>query len=249
MLLLTEFLLRLAFGLAGAMALVSPRQVSSGYFRNHLYVTMGLSLLAALLARAAGAGAFWPAATAAVLSYLGSVCWLYEKPGAGRAALLLVAAAALVGALGGAPADAAPDGPAQVSAAAYTVTSGALLGLVMGAMLLGHWYLNAPGMALAPLRRLLIVAASVAVIHAALAAAGLALEMQAHSVSVRWGLFVTLRWLFGLLGVVILIWMAWRTLDIPNTQSATGILYVAVIGTFVGETMGLLLGAESAYPL
>ena len=46
-----------------------------------------------------------------------------------------------------------------------------------------------------------------------------------------------------------LIWMAWQTLKIPNTQSATGILYVAVIGVFVGELTGLLLSAESAFPL
>ena len=43
-----------------------------------------------------------------------------------------------------------------------------------------------------------------------------------------------------------LLWMAWRTLEIPNTQSATGILYVAVIGVFIGELTGLLLSAESA---
>jgi hypothetical protein len=46
-----------------------------------------------------------------------------------------------------------------------------------------------------------------------------------------------------------LAWMAWQTLKIPNTQSATGILYVAVIGTFVGETTALLLSAESLFPL
>ena len=49
--------------------------------------------------------------------------------------------------------------------------------------------------------------------------------------------------------VLRMIWMAWRTLDIPNTQSATGILYVAVLGVFIGELTGLLLSADSAYPL
>ena len=39
------------------------------------------------------------------------------------------------------------------------------------------------------------------------------------------------------------------TVEIRSTQSATGILYVAVIGTFVGETMSLLLSAESVYPI
>ena len=43
--------------------------------------------------------------------------------------------------------------------------------------------------------------------------------------------------------------MAWKTLQIPNTQSATGILYVAVIATFIGELVSLLLSGSSAYPL
>ncbi len=62
-------------------------------------------------------------------------------------------------------------------------------------------------------------------------------------------LFIALRWLGGLVGVLILAVMAWQTLKIPNTQSATGILYVAVIGTFLGELISMLLSAESVYPL
>ena len=43
--------------------------------------------------------------------------------------------------------------------------------------------------------------------------------------------------------------MTWYTLKVPNTQSATGILYVAVITTFLGELSGQLLSATSGYPL
>jgi hypothetical protein len=133
---------------------------------------------------------------------------------------------------------------------AGTTASGAVLGVVMAAMLLGHWYLNAPGMPLSPLRRLIAVGAGFVAIRAALCAVGLAMhQMDALPAGPTWWLMLTLRWSFGLIGVVILLWMAWRTLDVPNTQSATGILYVAVIGTFVGETMSLLLSRESVYPL
>jgi len=38
-------------------------------------------------------------------------------------------------------------------------------------------------------------------------------------------------------------------LQIPNTQSATGILYVAVIATFLGELTSLLLSAGLAFPI
>jgi hypothetical protein len=248
MLLLTEFLLRLSFGLAAAMAVVPPKQVTSGYFRNHLYVTLGLCALAALLCRAVAPAAFVPAVAAAVVSYLGSVFWLYEKPVGGKVALVAVAALAYVGSFWLAPPAAATIAPHSLRVAHMTA-SGATLGFVMAAMLLGHWYLNAPGMALAPLRRLIAFAAIAVLIHAALCGVGLAFELAVRSVPTTWWMFVALRWLFGLAGVVLLLGMAWRTLDVPNTQSATGILYVAVIGTFVGETMSLLLSRESVYPL
>ena len=46
-----------------------------------------------------------------------------------------------------------------------------------------------------------------------------------------------------------LCWMTARTLKIPNTQSATGILYVVVIMSFTGELTAQLLSAGRAYPL
>jgi hypothetical protein len=117
-------------------------------------------------------------------------------------------------------------------------------------MLLGHWYLNSPGMKLAPLRRLLAAMGAAVVLQFVVSAIGLFYELRyASQISSHLLLFVLLRWSFGLIGVAALTWMAWRTLKIPNTQSATGILYVAVIGVFVGELTGLLLSAESAFPL
>jgi len=252
MALLTQFLLRLCFGLAGGMALVSPRQVSSGYFRNHLYVVLGLSSLAALVSRAATPPAFSMAIATAVVSYIGAVCWLYEKPWLGRTALATTAIIALIAALQAgrcATGAAATPSGSQYLWPGQVVTSGLLLGVTMAAMLLGHWYLNAPGMELKPLRRLLVAMGVAVALHAAVCGIGLGLEFGVRPPATAWWLFVTMRWAFGLAGVAVLIWMAWRTLDIPNTQSATGILYVAVIGAFVGETMSLLLSAESVYPI
>jgi hypothetical protein len=242
MLFLTQFLLRLTFGLAVGMAVTSPRLVSSGYFRNHLYVTLGLSTLAALVAMKLSPTVAGLAAAAAVLSYAGSVCWLYEAKRAGKVMLWLVAACALAAACIG-----VPRSPLEVLS---VVTSGLLLGLTTAAMLLGHWYLNSPGMELEPLRRLLRLMAAAVVAQVIVSVIGLVGVVQAtDDVSFSWLLFVVLRWSFGLVFVLALVWMAWQTLKIPNTQSATGILYVAVIGVFVGELTGLLLSAESAYPL
>jgi hypothetical protein len=285
MLLLTQFLLRLTFGLAVGMAVTSPRLVTSGYFRNHLYVTLGLATLAAVVSYAAVPEAFWYVIGAAVASYVGSACWLYEKAAAGKVALLVVAIFSVFGAIeissvqlltrdddvmltryfsSNASAGTAGELADEYSAVAgrlwgvwtalsiafSNVSSGLLLGITFAAMLLGHWYLNSPTMELAPLRRLLVAMGIAVAIQSFVSALGLLGELRyADGLTTAWLLFVVLRWCFGLLGVAVLIWMAWQTLKIPNTQSATGILYVAVIGVFVGELTGLLLSAESAFPL
>jgi hypothetical protein len=43
--------------------------------------------------------------------------------------------------------------------------------------------------------------------------------------------------------------MTWQTLKVPNTQSATGILYAGMILAFIGELTAALLSAESPFPL
>jgi hypothetical protein len=191
----------------------------------------------------------WLAVAAAALSYIGSVCWLYESSRPGKAALFLVAAFSLLAALFATWSDTMVGFPAALRLLSI-VTSGLVLGLTTAAMLLGHWYLNAPGMELAPLRRLLIAAALAVGAQILISAAGLANALSTDAgATVHWWLFVALRWSFGLGGTLLMLWMAWQTLKVPNTQSATGILYVAVIFVFVGELAGLLLSAKSAFPL
>ena len=174
-LILIQFILRLSFGMAAAMTLVSPRLVSSGYYRNNLYVLLGLNVLAALAAGGTESP-LWPAATAAAISYAGAVCWLYERPRLGLSALGLVAVFDLV---------ALWQTPAAESISAGTVltvldpiTGGLLLGATMAAMLLGHWYLNAPGMALAPLVRLIGLLAVAVLLRAGVCAAGLSSDVS-----------------------------------------------------------------------
>src|SRR5260221_12940446 len=99
MLILTQFLFRLTFGLSLSMAITSPRKVTSGYYRNHLYVLLGLNVLALLVALAApDKFSLWPPLLGACLSYAGAVTWLYEKPRAGIALLAMVGITGLVGA-------------------------------------------------------------------------------------------------------------------------------------------------------
>ncbi|HTU25788.1 MAG TPA: hypothetical protein VMF30_10340 [Pirellulales bacterium] len=248
--LLVQFIFRVVFGMAAAMALVPPRQVTSGYFRNNLYVLLGLDVLATLVALAERSQfPLWPPLAGAIACYLGGALWLYEKPAAGRNALVLIAALALVGAWL-APRPLGETDLAQALFDADLVTGGLLLGTTMAAMLLGHWYLNSPTMALAPLRRLIGIMGLAIAARAVPCGIGLALVLS----SATWPsqaelLFLLLRWLSGLLGAAGLAVMAWKTLLIPNTQSSTGILYVAVIATFIGELVSLLLSGSAAYPL
>jgi hypothetical protein len=241
--LLSQFLLRLSFGLALGMAVTSPRQVTSGYFRNHLYVLLGLAALATTVALGSqGQFDVAPPLVAAVASYIGSVLWLYEKPRAGIAALAVVATASLWGAWADTDWPAQGHGAETALAALDPLTSGLVLGLTMAAMFLGHWYLNSPTMALAPLDRLIVLMAAAVCLRAGVEAAALGTEVSRASAaaSLPWT-FIVLRWLSGIIGAFALAWMARATLRIPNTQSATGILYVAVIVTFLGELASMLL--------
>jgi len=250
MLMLTQFVLRLSFGIAASMLLVSPRHVTSGYFRNNLYVLLGLNVLAALLSSALPSTVnWWMPVAAAAFSYVGAVVWLYERPRLGIVVLGIVAAIDLAAAWLAAP-NPSSGAAAQRLAALDPVTGGLLLGSTMAAMLLGHWYLNAPGMPLQPLVRLIALLAVAVALRAAVCAAGLTCDVAASGrPDTSSLLFLGLRWIGGLFGTLLLAIMAWRTLKIPNTQSATGILYVAVITTFLGELASGLLSARAGYPL
>ncbi|MEX2142746.1 MAG: hypothetical protein WD894_26055 [Pirellulales bacterium] len=248
--LLADFVFRLAFGLALAMGLTSPARVTSGYFRNHLYVLLGLNVIATLAALADHERFLvWPALTAAVLSYFGAVAWLYEKSRLGIAALFLVAALDLAGSwLNHSPASNLTPLGATLHAL-DPVTGGLLLGSTMAAMFLGHWYLNTPTMELAPLRRLLKLMVGSLTLRIAASGVGLTgLVAGGQLASLNLPL-LALRWLAGLAAMVVVIWMTWQTLKIPNTQSATGILYVGVILTFLGELVSLLLSRASPFPV
>ncbi len=249
--LLFQFVLRLSFGLALAMALTPARWVPAGYYRVHSYVLLGLNCLASLIAFS-DATRFprWPAVAAAVFSYLSAVIWLYEKPRPGVVALCLVAALSIIAAWLGQTPVTNPAPAATLLRWLDPLTGGWLLGTTMAAMLLGHWYLNTPTMQLAPLRRLVLLLGGACLLRAAVCGVGLVLMLTTSGPpETARLLFISLRWLGGLVGVLALVIMTWQTLKIPNTQSATGILYVAVIGTFLGELTSQLLSAESLFPL
>lgn len=248
MAILFEFLMRLAFGLALAMLLTSPVKVTAGFFRNHLYVVLGLAFLAFLVVFGSVAGGV--ALGAALLSYVGSVCYLYQSIRSGRVVLGLVSLITLVGVLLGTPqlVDSVSLSPlALVLWLSDGPTSGLLLGVTLGAMLLGHWYLNTPSMQMAPLRQLLALMVAALFLRMLVCGIGLGATCMEGPIPAPW--FVVLRWVTGLASPLVMAWMVERTLRIPNTQSATGILYVAAVTVFTGELMSQLLSVTTTYPL
>jgi hypothetical protein len=247
MTLLLDFLCRFGWGMAAGLVLTPAALVPAGFFRVNLLVILGLATAAAVVARGLpdGSTAWLPAALAAVVAWLGSVAWLGEKRRAGRWACGIVAALLAAATF----AVAAPAGASASPAAAWTgggagLVSGLVSGLAVHAMLLGHWYLNAPGMRVDALRRMIDLALAAWAVQGAISLAGLVAGPGLPSGTTAAAL-LALRWLAGLVGLPVLLVMARKTLDIPNTQSATGILYVACLAAILGELTSQLLRAAA----
>jgi len=129
-------------------------------------------------------------------------------------------------------------------------SGGLLLGSTLAAMFLGHWYLNTPTMELLPLKRLVALMALAITARAVSSGTGLGLQFAAGTtLPIEFWSFIALRWLSGLLGTLAMAWLTWETLKVPNTQSATGLLYAGVILSFIGELTSQLLSVGSLYPL
>jgi hypothetical protein len=250
--LLVDFLCRFGGGLAIALVLTPAALVPAGFFRVNMLVVLGLATFAALLCGQSLTGPLWllPAA-AAVTAWMASIAWYAERtrPGivlCGVTALLLAAATAFIQLAPGS--ETAVPWTSGLANAGIGVGGALLSGLVTGltvhAMLLGHWYLNAPGMRVDVLRRMIDVALVAWGVQVVVAVAG-ALLAGAATASVPGGpttaALVSLRWLAGLAGLPVLLWLSRKTLDIPNTQSATGILYVACLAAILGELTAQLL--------
>lgn len=257
--LLVDFLCRFSFGLAVALCITPSTLVPGGFFRVNTLVLLGLTTFAALLSSTLGLSVnIWLLSTAALVAWFGSVLWYADRRLAGL--VCCVVAATLCGVA------TVQFGESTIAQAGTRMLSGCLIGFTVNAMLLGHWYLNAPGMRVDVLRRSidqtlfiwgLLFCSVVAMViwhfstgeHAnatfssnifravTSATSGGTGSLDETGLALLW-----LRWLAGLLGLPVLLWMSRMTLDIPNTQSATGILYVACLAVILGELTAQLLG-------
>jgi hypothetical protein len=244
------FLLEWSAGwVAGATWTQSWFVVSRGHFKITAYCALALAALA-VLAYGNAAGGSLPrslviAFAAATLVYLLVQYSRTDWPGVVAGTLVSgLGVAALVASAGEVP------GWPGVLAAAGVITGMGLMGAVTNGMMLGHWYLNQPGLkpwALARLTGLgLVVTAACAL--AAVAGAGrltasttrgAVLGIPGFGDSFGVAFFVVGLGLLAFTGAIV--WMARRCVRIRSIQSATGLYYVALLSAGVAEFLLLYL--------
>ena len=247
---LTTFCLRLACGMIGSLLLLSQGEVNPRFYRTHYLIAGGLLAVAVMSAGSEiNAGLWWTLGAAALLACLGSIIWSVQG-NPGSRIIGIASAMSLVTALG----FTATGTSKKLPALDFTVillgelSSAALLGAAVTAMLLGHFYLIAPGMSLTPLMRLLTALFVATGLRMVLAGWGLWSWTANHSL-VNWEdetvLWLPVRWGLGFGGPLVLGWMARSAAKIRSTQSATGILYVVVVFSILGELTSQLLVANT----
>ncbi len=234
---------RLAAGsLLVAGIIHAAHRVPEGYLRlvaRGAALAMALGLLAG---RSRPEAPFW------ALLLAGAILLAFTVPRFGARPRTLAGCMVGIGFLGALlPPLQAPDLPGLALAA--NLSGGALLGGVVATMLLGHWYLVETSLSIRPLSvgsslfsgavALRIGVVIIALIYGGVAALRIAdLSDLIYSTP---ALFFGFRVLTGLLFPAFLAVMIRNTVRIRSTQSATGLLYVALILVLFGELTAAFL--------
>jgi hypothetical protein len=239
---------------------------ASVYLASSLTTALALGLLASRGGAATGPGAaslrtvagLWTLSSAAIAVYLYT---LWTENGSLRARAYALGLALGLLALIANMMILMPPNFGAAAAVAYgltAITSALVLGLVSGAMLFGHWYLIDLDMPVDYLRTFVRVLGIVLV--ADLAALMLAIALPAmlggsvagaavHDLFASHAGLLAVRLILGPIATIVLVWMCWQTLKIPQTMAATGLLYIAVMSVLVGEMLGRFILFRTAVPM
>jgi len=257
---IAQFALRLVCGISLMWLLMPRQQITSGFFRIQMLLALALSALAALTLGRFDGGAVSESpllpigigrvlcGVLAAIAYVGSIAWTLERRSFGTFCVYAVAALStgilLASSVSGSQIETTVGVLTLVSEPATSL----LIGGATAGMLLGHWYLTAPTMSIAPLGRVNACFGAAAVLRLVVSLVGLILAW--HSlVGGTPALWLVLRWTAGIGGPLVLTAMVWRILRYRNTQAATGVLFVGVIVTFIGELSATLVSRELHVPL
>lgn len=149
----------------------------------------------------------------------------------------------------------APGSRALSLLAIGNTTAALLLGAITVAWLLGHAYLTATRMTIAPLRHVTRMLSGAVMLRVLFVAVSVALSFRTPASSSVWSqltnqwIIVFLRAGLGLFAVGLFAWMVGDCVRRRATQSATGILYFGSLFAYVGELAAQHLTRELAWPL
>lgn len=265
------FLLATAAGSLSTLYWIPEDDMGRGYFQMNALVVLCLQALALALlvlhsftpfgtAGGFGSGALWAGFAGGFLYWAavwrerwGLARWAATLALAGTGAALLLAAWQAEGAGAVIP-------YRDLLLAAGVVGSALLIGWALITMLLGHWYLIAPRLAFRHLIIFCWVLLALAVVRVLLVGAGIAaaaavdpaLEPHPWRVLTSFageGAFFWFRLLWGLAIPLVLATMSLHCARQRSNQSATGILYVLVVGVFIGEITALYLTLATGVPV
>jgi hypothetical protein len=260
---IAQFALRLLCGISLTWLMLPRSQITPGFFRIQSLLALALGALGGITL---GATVFGHGETpllaapvlrgacfvAAGLAYVSSVLWTLGRRRGGTACLLAIAAISTGTLLAGSLSrESSSTGLSVLTTFSELATALTIGGATVG-MLLGHWYLTSPTMSIAPLSTANLCFASAAGLRLVVSAAALAIGRQTLAEGNLAGtplMWLVLRWLAGIVAPLVLALMVWRILRYRNTQAATGVLFVGVIVTFIGELSATLVSRELHLPL
>ena len=231
-------------------ALALSNRLPTGFLRFCTALVMGAALFAAAAGTDSDRFAWAVTAVAALVWY-----WALGRGRGGAGALAWLSAVCAI---------ASPslfvllsDDPAPWLNLAGSLSSATLMGAVTVTMILGHWYLVDTNLSIAPLRDGALwlwigVLARFSAVLTVLLFGGweiLRVSRFADIVLSTNALFFFFRSLMGLGAPLLLAGLIWQTVKIRSTQSATGLLYVALILVLFGELVSQFLLVTTGYPL
>ena len=252
-------LLPWAVGVIGASAgVLSWSIVRRGHVRIVAWSAFALSLLAV--------AASWNASTtvaggdvqrmlAATFVVACGVHLLAQYQESDRTATVVGCATGIVGAFALSATAGMLDGWSPLLSIPGLLAGAALLGLVTNGMLLGHWYLNQPGLQPWALARLTGAGLAVVVLSGAIGVAGATRLTDAATEGAALGLpgfgadfgpAFFIAWCGLILFTAAVLYGVRRCIAIRSIQSATGLYYVAILTAGVAEFLIRYLMVNSA---
>lgn len=253
----TQFCLEVAFGVLLALAFVPKAPVGTFFYRIMGTAALVPILVAVVMPISSGAGWTEPAILATIVAALAFP--VYSGPvrgarwGVGLGVALLGCGAAVLLRLRGSE---LVEGPFALTLAGVSaLATGAVAGTVGLAMVLGHWYLTVPNLAVRHLARLNRV--TVVTMLISLAALGLIcltfdgpLNAGDRPLFGATGLFyLGTRVGVGIVVPLAFAWMTAGSLKFNNTRSATGILYASTVLVLIGTAVAISLQDSYGIPL